>query len=938
MINNDDTKQSTNKPRRSSKKPKISKRKKMKYAKQISLGVAIAVLIALAGLIINFVYGVIKDTEAFSASNLLSYGGVKILDKDENVIFQRGSDPTDYNDLPQVLVDALVATEDSRYFEHNGFDIPRIFMAAIKNVAGGQISSGASTITQQLIKKKYYPDEAKTFQRKIGEIYLAIQADAELEKTDILANYLNTIAFGRGPSTVGIRSAARYYFDKDPSQLTLPEAAYLAGSLNAPHAYDAYYNIEKATARRNTVLNLMLQHGYITEAECNLAKSTKLENLLKHPEKDGSANSYQAYIDAVVEDAVEIMYKDQYSDEEIQANKSDLTNELLEKPITIHTYMDTSLQEYLDDIQAGKVVNMPFDKDRVDIACSIQENHTGRIVGLIGGRNYAEENTMFGLNLATSSKQQPGSSLKPIVAYGPAFEYLHWSTAASIKDEAFEDTPGFKPIKNWDGKYHGNILIRDALAQSYNAPAVLALKQAVEKQGRQEVIDWINALGLTVNDANGQQYADFNLRYAIGAWGEGVTMVQEAGAYATIVNKGKYIEPHVINYIEYETDHTQIMVDEKIQADATQAITEQTAFMIQQIMLDYTKTGGFFYKIRSTGVECGAKTGTSTTTAGEDKASLMAAFTPDYSISCWVGNATSSNTRLPSAANGIPGTAVQKIIMKLHPNAKVTNSYPTAPDGIVKSTMIKGTNPYISAQSDISSSYTVSGYFYADNTPSNKGLDITIDQLTHFTAQSINDKALKVAFGAYNKDFTQGAGDGDDDDQDINLNLIYGHIMYTTIIRDAAGNEITRSSQTTNEYTIDYNITSPIKVCGVYNFSEATSKTSNEVCVQIDPKKVDLPEIKAALSDGNGQALSNNSTTYSNQVTINVTAFSNESNITVTLNGGSAQSSVGNGSFKYSNLQPGKYTIEITEENPKASNEKVKKLSFTVANQTEDSQ
>lgn len=940
MVNNDDNQHrssekkkgstSTRTSRQSPKgKPKMSRRKKMKYAKQITIGVSATFVIVVLALLINFVYGVIQETAAFSAQNLLSYGGVKVLDSDDNVVFQRGSDPTSYNDLPQVLVDAIVAAEDSRYFEHNGFDIPRIFTAAVRNVLGGEITSGASTITQQLIKKKYYPDEEQTMTRKIGEIYLAIQADAELSKEDILANYLNTISFGRGPQTIGIRAASSYFFDKEPSELTLPEAAYLAGSLNAPDAYDAYYHIEAATARRDTVLDLMLQHGYITEEECNLAKSTKLENLLKHPETDSSSNQYQAYIDAVIEEAVDILYSDQYSDEEIQSRKSELTNEVLEKPITIHTFMDSDLQNYLDQIQAGEIVNIPFSTDSLEMAASVQETHTGRIVGLIGGRHYAEDNTMFGLNLATSSKQQAGSSLKPLVAYGPSFEFLHWSTAASIMDEKFVDTPGAQPVRNWDNRYHGLITIENALANSYNAPAVLALKMACEEVGNDAVIDFINSLGLTVNDntATGEQYGDFNYRYAIGGWAYGVTMVQEAGAYATVVNQGKYIEPHTINYIEYETDQSTVNYDEKIQSEATQAISEQTAFMIREIMRSYTSSSSNYWRIRATGVDCGAKSGTSTTTNNYDKGSLMAAFTPDYAISCWVGNAQSGDARLPSGASSIPGSAVQRIISQLHPDGETYSEYSSMPEGIIKGTMVKGsTDPYIAATSSMSSSYTISGYFYTDNAPENKTIEIAVDQLTSFTVESVNDKALRVAFGAYNSEYTT-----EDDSGEFNINRIYGRILYTTIIRDANGNELTRVSQENNEYTIDYEVTQPIRVCGIYNFSSATSVTSNEVCHDINPQAISL-STHAALSDANGNSIANGGSTTATQVRLNVTATNSDSTITVSINGGSSQSSTGSSAtFNFSNLTAGQtYTITITETNPRAEAPNTTTMRFTV--------
>ncbi|MBM6842337.1 transglycosylase domain-containing protein, partial [[Clostridium] spiroforme] len=159
------------------------------------------------------------------------------------------------------------AAEDSRFFEHNGFDLPRIIKAAFSNLVAGDITGGGSTITQQLIKKTYFPNAQQTYSRKLSEVILAIQADKELSKEEIITLYLNKIYFGRSTDSIGIAAACKYYFNKEVSELTLPEAAMLAGSLNSPYNYDPYYNLSKATNRRNTILDLMVKHGYITQEE-----------------------------------------------------------------------------------------------------------------------------------------------------------------------------------------------------------------------------------------------------------------------------------------------------------------------------------------------------------------------------------------------------------------------------------------------------------------------------------------------------------------------------------------------------------------------------------------------------------------------------------------------------------------------------------------------
>ena len=348
-----------------------------------------------------------------------------------------------YEDLPQVLVDAVVAAEDSRFFEHNGFDLPRIAKAAMSNLVAGGIRGGGSTITQQLIKKTYFPNAEKTYTRKFSEIILAIQADKALSKEEILTLYLNKIYFGRSTRSIGISSASRYYFDKDVSELTLPEAAMLAGSLNSPYNYDPYYCLNNATKRRNTILNLMVKHGYITQKECDDAKNVKVENMLCSSKiTNSSVNA--AYVDIVTDEV-----------------KKRTGLDPLKTQMNIYTYCNSETQALAAAFGNGEKYD--YSDEDMRMGGAVQSCHDCRIIAGIGGRNYSYGD----FNYATR-KLQPGSSVKPFLDYGLAFENLDWSTGHSINDDDYYNGK----FKNWDRQFHGLVTVENALENSWNIPAI----------------------------------------------------------------------------------------------------------------------------------------------------------------------------------------------------------------------------------------------------------------------------------------------------------------------------------------------------------------------------------------------------------------------------------------------------------------------------------
>ena len=350
-----------------------------------------------------FGYSVYKDTATFDSKKLLSSGASVMYDSNGDIMYTYGSQENGtrknvtYDDLPQVLVDAIVAAEDSRFFEHNGFDLPRIVKAALSNLKAGDITGGGSTITQQLIKKTYFPDAQRTYSRKFSEIILAIQADKALSKEEILTLYLNKIYFGRSTSSIGIAAATKYYFNKDVSELTLPEAAMLAGSLNSPYNYDPYYCLNNATKRRNTILKLMVKHGYITQSEYDEAVNTKIENTLCASPTTNN-NTLAAYVDMVTAEV-----------------KKRTKLDPLKTQMNIYTYCDVDTQTLASALGNGEKYS--YSDEDMRMGGAVQSSQDGRIVAVIGGRNYN-----FGNYSYATSKQQPGSSVKPFLDYGLAFE------------------------------------------------------------------------------------------------------------------------------------------------------------------------------------------------------------------------------------------------------------------------------------------------------------------------------------------------------------------------------------------------------------------------------------------------------------------------------------------------------------------------------------
>lgn len=591
-------------------KKKHPQKDKKKIISLIGLISLITGVVILSISVLFFLYIVII-APSFNPDSLYHKEASIIYDYKGNIIRKIGKEIRDkisYHDLPQVFIDAIIATEDARYFQHNGFDSPRFLKASLRQMTG-QNAGGASTITMQVVRNNLTSNKQSII-RKFTDIYLAIfKLERKYTKEEILEFYVNIPFLGN--HSYGVAEATRNYFGKEIKDINLSEAALLAGLFQAPSAYDPYRYPEKAEQRRKTVLYLMKRHGYINKEEEEIANTISVADLLIS--KDNSdLSKYQGYIDTVV-DEIEIKLKQ---------NPYNI-------PMKIYTNYDDDKQTHINQILTGELFTFPNDKVQVGVA--VTNVKTGAIVAVGNGRDRSGE-LLF--NLATDSrmKKQIGSTAKPIFEYGAGIEKENWSTGTLFLDDIHAYSDGTS-IKNWDNKYFGLQTMRMALVQSRNIPALRAFQQLKNK----DVLEFATSLGIEPEIENGKIHE----AHAIGAF-PGASPLQMAAAYAAFGNEGYYIKPYAVNKIEYlDTNEVKIFKPEK-----KQVMSEATAFMITDI-LRYGVDNGYVGAGKVPGIQVAAKSG-STNFDSKTKelynlpASALndfwyAGYTSDYAIGLWFG-------------------------------------------------------------------------------------------------------------------------------------------------------------------------------------------------------------------------------------------------------------------------------------------------------------
>lgn len=610
-----DKKKKGKKSKVKSKKVKVSKKKgKMKrpiWKKLLTL----LILMVSAGIFAvgAFLVYIIVTTSDFNPEALKSQEQSIVYSADGTEIASLGyelREKVSYDELPQVLIDAIVATEDSRFFQHSGVDLPRFLKASLGQLTGNSSAGGASTLTMQVVKNNLTSTE-RSIIRKFKDMYLAtFFMERKYSKEEILEFYVNDSSLGS--NVYGVGEASEYYFGKSVSELSLPEAALIAGLYQAPNAYNPYYNPENANKRINTVLKLMVRHGYITKEEAEAAGSVDISDLLVGLKN--SDNKYQGYLDTVL---VEVEEKTGYSPYMVS--------------MKIYTALDTKMQDGVNDAFTGKTFK--WENDKVQAGAAIINCNTGEIVAVGTGRK--ANNDALTWNYATATKRQPGSTAKPLFAYGPGMEYLGFSTGTLFMDEAWSYSNGIS-VSNWDNGYQGLMTLRQAVAVSRNIPALKAFQQVNKEAGNAKIVEFVENLGIDLKDDVAYE------SYAIGGLEEGVTPVQMAGAYATFANGGKFNTPHTITKIEYR--ETGEVVEFK--PENKQVMKESTAYLMNNT-LEYAVNNGFSGGAKVYGSHTAAKTGTSNFSEetrrkyglpGNAENDLWTVgYTKDYSVAVWYG-------------------------------------------------------------------------------------------------------------------------------------------------------------------------------------------------------------------------------------------------------------------------------------------------------------
>lgn len=628
-------KKEKSKEKKSKEKKKKDKKKKKMWKKIIKILIVIFFICCFLGFIAVglFINYIAKNAPTFNPNNLYKQESSVLYDVHGNAFAKLGAQKREnitYEDLPEVLINAIVATEDSRFFEHSGVDWARFIKATLQQLAGID-AGGASTITMQVSKNDVSQDKTskgmKGIIRKFTDVYMSLeQIEKKYTKQEIMEFYVNSYYLGGG--AYGVEQASQTYFGKSVSDINLAEASILAGLFQLPGKYNPLVNPEATEQRRKTVLNLMVRHGYITEEEKKAALAIPVTDLLvkKHSDSEDETK-YLSFINALISEL----------EEDFKENGNPYANAM-----EIWTTMDPDKQNYINDIMSGE--SWKWENEEVTAGIAVIDTQTGAIQAIGGGR--PEKTVKRGFNTAVDTKNQIGSTAKPLYDYGPGIEYENWSTYDPFVDEKYTYSNG-KTLNNWDMKYEGFVTARTALAHSRNISAL----KAFQMNKNENVKKFVTNLGLHPEGSGGSIHE----AHSIGGY-TGESPLSMAAAYASFGNGGYYIEPY--SYTKVTFRNTGETVENK--SNKKRAMGEDTAYMVYDMLKSSAKYGlGNQYNVN--GATYGAKTGTTNFDEATKKAKGIPAnaindywvngVSPDYTISVWYGYETVHQTKDSSKPN-----------------------------------------------------------------------------------------------------------------------------------------------------------------------------------------------------------------------------------------------------------------------------------------------
>ena len=705
-----------------------------------------------------------------------------------------------FEDLPDVFINALISAEDARFFEHSGIDFQRILSALINNVTTDS-TQGASTLTQQLIKNIYL-DSSKTFERKINEIIMAFDLENKMTKEEILLAYANNIMFDG--VTIGVNSASLKLFSKPINNVNLAEAALLAGLVNAPSYYNPIKNPINAKKRMDTVLDLMYRHNYITKNQLSDAKTFQISDLINISKHEESSYPYQSYLDIVYNEVFEI------------TGRNPLTT-----PLIIETYMDTDLQALIDDIQNNKDSEIKFTDDDQQIAIAVIDNDSGALIAAGGGRNYSGQ-LLF--NRATNMKNQPASTIKPLLSYALAVEHLGWNNKQVVTDEPYTYPGTGTQVNNVDHSYMGEILVEEAIGYSRNTTALKTLEEVIKKVGVNTVTNYLKDINLLDVPAS-----EFNLSYGLGAFKYGISPTQLASAYSMLARKGLYAPAYTVKKITLQKTGEVIYNHQK---EEKKVLSEETAFIMSDILKSAVDNN--YYNLGTVSVnnvEMRAKTGTSSFDtnllkelgypSNASKDIWMAGYSEDFTTVVWSGFDYPEKDDEDYFKSGSDSRKYisRKIFSKIMNYQAKKGGKLEIPSTLSKVNVVKGTN--LLPDSYTPQKLITSVYYKKGEEPTETISPPKLDDVTSLELFLIGN-SMNVSF----KDDLFDIVDVVPKNQIVDYSSIYGKIEYVIEITDIQGNTSTYSS---NDASFTFNLYDKgfLKIKAYTRYANIKNITSN---------------------------------------------------------------------------------------------------------------
>lgn len=604
---------------------KIKRNIQAQGVKHIIFNTFLIIMIAIASMCLLFALYIIISAPNFDKDKLYSKESSIFYYKDGSEMARVGQanrELVSFNDLPQVYVDALISVEDSRFFQHNGLDIARFLKASFYQLIGRPGAGGASTLTMQLVKNHYTDDTAhgiKGIIRKFTDIYMAVfKIENSYTKEEIIEFYVNSQWFGNDGSLnyagiEGVETASKYFFGKSISEVTLAEASILAGMYQNARILNPYTNPEGVRKRQETVLKLMVSHGYITNEEKDAVLAIPVESLLRSQDRIIKTTENQAVIE--------------YIKDEVEAKTG---KSAFQTPMKVYTTIEKDKQKVLNDLENGLLdigQGKKFTwKEKAQEGTVVTSVKDGSVVAMSGGREYGA-----GGNHRALSTRNPGSTAKPMFDYAPYIEYLNGSTGDYLFDEPYTYSNG-TPITDADDKYEGMITLRQSLVGSRNVTALQTF-QKVMASDSSLIPNLVHKFGIDFGDT----------LYEAHSIGGGIeaSPLQLSAAYAVFGRGGYYIEPYVFTKVIYEDDTSY-----EYKPSKEKIISEETAYMVTSMLID-AKNSIYGFPANVTGTEIAAKTGTTNLSKDDIKNlgvpvgtipdSWSCAYSPEYSISLWYG-------------------------------------------------------------------------------------------------------------------------------------------------------------------------------------------------------------------------------------------------------------------------------------------------------------